>query len=95
MKARAEERIQKLVRYEPRLSSAQIVFEVEGHAKRVEAVLSTANRAEPVIARGEGGDFRSALDTMLDRMGRILRRRRDQITDRKGANAAEAASRKG
>jgi ribosomal subunit interface protein len=95
VKVRAEERIRKMVRYEPHLSSAQVVFEVEGHSKRVEAVLSTGNRAEPVVARGEGETFRSALDAMLDRMSRILRRRRDQIRDRKGASAAEAASGKG
>ncbi len=79
---RANRKIAKLVRFEPRLTSAKIVFHTERHLHRVEAVLSLKGD-EPVVARGEAGDFVTALDQAADRLGRILRRRRDQLVERR------------
>ncbi len=88
VRKRAEEQIARLSRYEPGLSGADVVFEVEGHRRRAEAVLGVS-RGEPVVARGEGDDFRSALDQMLDRLARILRERRARITDHQGPALSE------
>jgi len=77
---RTEEQIGKLSRYEPRLSGAEVVFEVEKHLKKVDAILKV-DREEPVVASGEGVEFREALDQMVDRLSRILRRRRKQKKD--------------
>jgi ribosomal subunit interface protein len=77
---RTEEQLGKLSRYEPRLSGAEVVFEVEKHLKKVDAVLKV-DREEPVVAGGEGAEFREALDQMVDRLSRILRRRRKQMKD--------------
>lgn len=77
---RTEEQLGKLSRYEPRLSGAEVVFEVEKHLKKVDAVLKV-DREEPVVAGGEGEEFREALDQMVDRLSRILRRRRKQKKD--------------
>ena len=74
---RTEEQLEKLSRYEPRLAGAEVVFEVEKHLKKVDAVLKV-DRGEPAIASGEGTEFREAVDQMVDRLSRILRRRRDQ-----------------
>lgn len=84
---RAERRIQGLSRYEPRLSAAELVFEEERHTRRAEGVLSI-DRDEPMVARGEGEDFRAALDQMVDRLSRMLRRRRSQRTDHQGPRHA-------
>lgn len=86
---RAQAQVEKLVRYEPRISSAEVVFWEEKHSKQVEAILSTNSRSEPVVAQGEGDTFRAALDTAADRLAKILRRRRSQRLDRKGRNAPE------
>jgi ribosomal subunit interface protein len=77
---RTEEQLGKLSRYEPRLSGAEVTFETEKHLKKVEAVLKV-DREEPVIAGGEGAEFREAVDQMVDRLSRMLRRRRDQKKD--------------
>ena len=77
---RTEEQLEKLSRYEPRLSGAEVVFEVEKHLKKVDAVLRV-DREEPVLASGEGVEFREALDQMVDRLSRMLRRRRKQLKD--------------
>ena len=80
VRTRTEEQLGKLSRYEPRLSGAEVVFEVEKHLKRVDAVLKV-DREEPVVAKGEGIEFREAVDQMVDRLSRILRRRRKQKKD--------------
>jgi ribosomal subunit interface protein len=77
---RTEEQLGKLSRYEPRLSGAEVVFETEKHLKKVEAVLKV-DREEPVVAGGEGAEFREAVDQMVDRLSRMLRRRRSQKKD--------------
>ena len=77
---RTEEQLEKLSKYEPRLSGAEVVFEVEKHLKKVDAILKV-DREEPVVAKGEGMEFREAVDQMVDRLSRILRRRRKQKKD--------------
>ncbi len=88
VRGRTEERIGRLIRYEPRLSAAEIVFDTMKHTKRVEAVLSI-DRDEPVVASGEGTEFKAALDQMVDRLSRILRRRRSQVRDHQGRRPTE------
>jgi ribosomal subunit interface protein len=83
VRGRTEEQIGRLIRYEPRLSAAEIVFDTMKHTKRVEAVLSI-DRDEPVVASGEGTEFKAALDQMVDRLSRILRRRRSQVRGHHG-----------
>jgi ribosomal subunit interface protein len=75
VRTRTEEQLEKLSRYEPRLSGAEVVFEVDKHLKKVDAILSV-DRDEPVVAGGEGAEFREAVDQMVDRLSRILRRKR-------------------
>ena len=48
---RANQKIGKLARFEPRLTSAEVVFRIERHVHRVEAFLSL-NGHDPVVARG-------------------------------------------
>lgn len=86
---RAEEQLGRLSKYEPRLSGAEVVFEMEKRRKRVEAVLSV-DRGEPVVAGGEGDEFKDALDQMVDRLSRMLKRRRSQKIDRHRPSASKA-----
>lgn len=88
VRERTEEQLEKLSRYEPRLSGAEVVFETEKHLKKVDAILKV-DREEPVLASGEGVEFREALDQMVDRLSRILRRRRKQLKDYHRPNSLE------
>lgn len=85
---RTEVQVGKLSKYEPRLSGAEVVFEIEKHVKKVDAVLSI-DRGEPVVAGGEGVEFREAVDQMVDRLSRILKRRRKQQKDRQRSGPTE------
>lgn len=88
LRTRTEALVQKLRRYDARVSAADIVFEEERHARKAEAVLSVDGDG-PVVARGGGDDFSAALDQMLDRLSKILRRRRSQIRDHQARPLAE------
>lgn len=92
VRERTEALLGKLRKYDPRVSSAEVVFEEERHARKVEAVVSV-DRDEPVVASGEGGDFTGALDQMVDRLSKILRRRRSQVRDHQGPSLAEEFAR--
>jgi ribosomal subunit interface protein len=85
---RTEEQLGKLLRYHPRVSVAEVVFETEKHLKKVEAVVKV-DRQEPMVAGGEGVEFREAVDQMVDRLGRMLRRKRSQKKDHYRPAASE------
>ncbi len=85
---RAQEQLPRLSRFDQRLSAGEVVFEEERYLKRAEGVL-TLDGGEPVVARGEGLEFRGALDQMLERLSRILRRRRTQALDHHGPKLSD------
>jgi len=88
VRSRTEEQLGKLSRYDPRLTGAEVVFEVEKHLKKVDAILKV-EREGPVVAGGEGAEFREAVDQMVDRLSRMLRRRRKLRKDRQRTGAPE------
>ncbi|MFQ5536914.1 MAG: ribosome hibernation-promoting factor, HPF/YfiA family [Gemmatimonadota bacterium] len=88
VRTRTEEQIPRLSRFDPRLSSAEVIFTEEKRERRVEVILSV-NGGPPVVARASGDDFRSALDRVWDRAAKILRRSRDQLKDHKAPKPAE------
>ncbi len=91
VRARTDEQLPRLARFDDRLSGAEVVFEEERHLKKVEGVLSV-DGGETVVARGQGTEFRAALDQMVDRLSRILRRRRSRaVKNHKGPRLSEVA----
>jgi len=90
VRKRTEEQLTRLAKYEPRVSAAEVVYEEEKRVRKVEVIL-TVERGEPVVARAEGEEFRTALDKVVDRLGRILRRQRGQALSHKGPRVSEGA----
>ena len=81
--ARAETEVTRLQRFEPRLGNAELIFTEERHGCFVEGILSVSG-SDVVVAKGEGGDFRAALDGLLSRLSKILRRQRERLVDHRG-----------
>jgi ribosomal subunit interface protein len=80
LRERAEDQMQRLTKYHPRVTGADVVFTEVKRVRHVEVIISI-DRAEPVIARADGGEFRSALDKVVDRLSRMLRRARSAEKD--------------
>lgn len=79
-RAAARERCAKLARYERRLSRVELTLADEKNRWEGEA-LASIDRADPVHARAEGGDPRTVVDLLADRMERQLKRLRERHTD--------------
>ena len=68
VRARAEEQVAKLTRYDPNLRAADIVFEEKKRTRSVDGILHI-NGGEPKVATGEGDNFSAALDQLIERLG--------------------------
>lgn len=89
---RAEKSAAALAKYSPRASAAEVLFMEEGVAHVVEVIVHIDGR-EPVVARAEDTEFRLSLDKVMDRIGRRLRKDRDQRTDHKAPPRRDRAGR--
>ena len=88
---RTEAQVQALEKYHPRASAADVVFMEEKLVKIAEVIVHV-HGGEPIVARGEGEEFRSALDVMIERISRRLRRQRERRTDHKAPPLGEGVT---
>jgi ribosomal subunit interface protein len=88
---RANELLNKLDRFDPRITETVVTFDEQKRIRRVDAMVKVRGD-EPVVAHAEAEDFREALDTLADRLTKILRRRRSQLVSRKGPKFSEAVA---
>lgn len=80
LRERAEGKMQRLTKYHRRVTGADVVFSETKRLRHVEVILSV-DGSEPIVARAEDEDFRSALDKVLDRLARMLRKAREAGKD--------------
>jgi ribosomal subunit interface protein len=85
----AEQRLQRLERYEPRVDNAIVEFDSDAGNKQVETRVFVKG-SHSIIAHGTGDTFRTALDKALDRLTRQLRRRRERVRNHKSVKLSEA-----
>lgn len=86
--ARTEDQATSLSKFSPRATAADVVFFEEG-ATKVAEILVHIDGGEPIVARGEGDEFRPALDQVVDRVSRRLRKQRERRTDHKAPPLGE------
>lgn len=91
LRERAIEQVARLTKYHPRVTGAEIVFSEVKRSKSIEVILSV-DGGEPVVAHAEGDEFRTSLDRVIDRLGRMLRRRRAARTAHQAPSLSESAS---
>ena len=82
VRERAESQMERLTKYHPRVTGADVVFTEVKRSRHVEVILSV-DRGEPVVAQADGEEFRTALDKVVDRLSRRLRRARALQKDHK------------
>jgi len=80
-RAYAERRIEKLQRYFSHLISAQLTVTEEGY--RHQAELRIFGNGVDLTGRAQDPDPRAALDQVLEKQERALKRRKEQIKDHK------------
>ena len=90
VRERTEVQVASLSKYSPRASAADVVYTEEKLDKLVEVIIHI-DGGEPVVATGRGSEFRSALDEVIERASRMLRRQRERRTDHKAPARRERA----
>ena len=91
LRARTEELLSKLDKFDPRASVVEVVFHEEKNSKRIEGNVHI-DRRDPIVATGEGEDFNEALNQVNDRLGRQLRKLRAQAKDHRAQSLSESLS---
>lgn len=80
LRVRIEEQFERLERYEPRASRAEITLWEEKNRCVAEAVLSI-DRRPPIHAEAAAEAFRTALDRLHDKLARQLKKERSRRRD--------------
>lgn len=91
LERRTNELLDKLDRFDPRITEILVTFDEQKRLRSVDALVKVRGD-EPVVAHAEAEEFREALDTLADRLTKILRRRRSQLVSRKGPKLSEAVA---
>ena len=90
IRERTEDQVASLSKYEPRASAADVVYTEEKLDKLVEVIVHI-DGSDPVIATGRDTEFRTALDQVIERASRMLRKQRERRTDHKAPARRERA----
>lgn len=90
IRERTEAQVASLSKYSPRASAADVVFTEEKLDKVVEVIIHI-DGGEPVVASGRDTEFRGALDQVVERASRMLRKQRERRTDHKAPAGRERA----
>ena len=80
LRERVEILSQRWPRFDPAVMDISVIFRLEGRSHTVEAIVSRSRR-QPLVARGEGPDFRVALDDLDTHVKRRLKRDRSRRKD--------------
>jgi len=72
---RARDQVAGLAKFDPRATSADVIFEEEKLTRKVEVIVHS-DGSGPVVGHGAADDFRPAVDQVVDRVGRMLREAR-------------------
>lgn len=84
-------RLQRVARFNPVVQSGAVNFNCEGSERQVDVRLHMKGTS-PLLGRGTGGTFRTALDRAIERVERQLKSRNQRYRNRRPpAHLQEAA----
>ena len=86
----AQERAEKLGRYEPRLHRVELLFDEDGGRVAGEA-RAVVPGVPLLVARADGDTGRAALDRVVRRLGRQLKKERSKRVEHRAPPAAKLA----
>ena len=86
LRKRVEVLSQRWPRFDSAVMDVSVIFRLEGRSHSVEAIVSRRRR-QPIVASGEGPDFRVALDDLDAHVKRRLRRDRSRRKDFRHASS--------
>jgi len=90
LRAYVAEKTERLERHFDHLISAHFVLHLEKLMHTVEGTISVGGRTNPIHANAEAEDMYAAIDALIDKLDRQVRRHKDRVTDHRSTRPAEA-----
>ncbi len=91
LRARTEELLSKLNKYDAGVSVVEVVFNEEKNSKKIEVILHI-DRSAPIVATGVGDEFSEALSQVNERLVRQVRKLHEQTKDHRAPPLTESLS---
>lgn len=90
LRAYVTEKFQRIHRHFDNVMSIDVILKVENHHKQVEAKVNTAGKS--LFAQDAGMDMYAAIDGLIDKLDRQVRRHKDRLRGHHATAAKRAAS---
>jgi putative sigma-54 modulation protein len=81
IKSYVEEKLSKLEKYSRKIIEAHVMFSLERYRHIAEVVLRL--NGGDITGRAESSDMYSSIDTVVDKLERMLKKRKDKVTSRR------------
>ncbi|WP_376697098.1 ribosome hibernation-promoting factor, HPF/YfiA family [Wenzhouxiangella sp. EGI_FJ10305] len=90
LKAYIAEKSERLERHFDNLISGHIVLHLEKLEHTVEGTITVGGRTNPLHAEAKSEDMYAAIDALMDKLDRQVRRHKDKVTSHRNSRPAEA-----
>jgi putative sigma-54 modulation protein len=90
LRAYATEKLQRLSRHFDHVISINVILRVDNHQQQAEATVNAAGK--PLFAQENGTDMYAAIDGLLDKLDKQVRRYKDRMRSHNGTRPDRAAS---
>jgi len=90
LKAYIAEKTERLERHFDNLISGHFVLHLEKLQHTVEGTITVGGRTNPLHAESQSEDMYAAIDTLIDKLDRQVRRHKDKVTSHRASRPAEA-----
>ncbi|GAB4172490.1 MAG: ribosome hibernation promoting factor [Wenzhouxiangellaceae bacterium] len=85
MRAYVTEKLERLERHFGNLTSAHVVLKLEPNEHHAEATIGVGGRTNPIHAEAVAEDMYAAIDLLVDKLDRQVRRHKSRVTDHRAA----------
>lgn len=90
LRAYIAEKSDRLERHFDNLILAHFVLHLEKLEHTAEATISVGGRTNPIHADAGGEDMYAAIDALIDKLDRQVRRHKEKVTDHRNSRPAQA-----
>lgn len=90
LRAYVTEKLQRISRHFDHVISINVILNVEKHANEAEATVHAAGKS--LFANASNDDMYAAIDSLIDKLDRQVRRYKDRLTDHQVSRDDRAAS---
>jgi ribosome hibernation promoting factor len=91
MREHAGKKLEKLARYNDRVDRIEVVAENPHEQPEVELIVHM-RKGSPLVAKERAGTFATAIDQLVEKMEKQLKRHKEKRKDHKTGNGKDAAS---